>query len=128
MQPGGFDFGALMQSAAAMQQQMAQAQASLADERATGSAGGGLVTADVDGNGRLVSLTIDPSVVDPDDVETLADLIVAAVRDGSRAAEVLAQQKMGAVAGGMLGGLPGGLPDGLDLPGLPGGFPGTVEG
>jgi DNA-binding YbaB/EbfC family protein len=121
MQPGGFDFGALMQSAAAMQQQMAQAQASLADERATGSAGGGLVTADVDGNGQLVSLTIDPSVVDPDDVDTLADLIVAAVRDGSRAAERLAQQKMGAVAGGMLGGLPDGL-------GLPGGFPGTVEG
>jgi len=81
MEPGGFDFGALMQSAAAMQQQMAQAQASLADERATGSAGGGLVTADVDGNGQLVALTIDPSVVDPDDVDTLADLIVAAVRD-----------------------------------------------
>jgi DNA-binding YbaB/EbfC family protein len=120
MEPGGFDFGALMQSAAAMQQQMARAQASLADERATGSAGGGLVTAEVDGNGQLVSLTLDPSVVDPEDVETLADLIVAAVRDGSRAAEALAQQKMGDVAGGLLGG----LPPGLDIPGLPG----TVEG
>jgi DNA-binding YbaB/EbfC family protein len=127
MQPGGFDFGALMQSAAAMQEQMAHAQASLADERATGSAGGGLVTAEVDGNGQLVGLTIDPSVVDPDDVETLADLVVAAVRDGARAAEALAQQKMGAVAGGMLGG----LPEGLQIPGLPGDVPGlagTAEG
>lgn len=127
MQPGGFDFGALMQSAAAMQQQMAQAQASLGDERATGSAGGGLVTAEVDGNGQLVSLAIDPSVVDPDDIETLADLVVAAVRDGARAAEKLAQQTMGAVAGGMLGGLPGGLSEGLPggLGGLLGGATGT---
>lgn len=123
---GGFDFGALMQSAAAMQQQMAEAQASLADERAAGSAGGGLVKAEVDGTGRLISVTIDPSVVDPEDVDTLADLFVAAVRDAARAAEALAQEKMGAAASGMLGGLPGGLsgglPAGLSIPGL--NFPG----
>lgn len=136
MEPGGFDFGALMASAAKMQEDMAKAQASLADERATGSAGGGLVTAEVDGNGQLVSLTIDPSVVDPDDIETLADLVIAAVRDGARAAEALAQQKMGAVAGDMLGGLPeglpgglpGGLPEGLNFPDVRGGRPGIVEG
>lgn len=133
MQPGGFDFGALMAQAAAMQQQMADAQASLADERVTGSAGNGLVTAEVDGNGQLVGLTLDPSVVDPDDIDLLADLVVAAVRDGARAAEALAQQKMGSVASGLAdnlgGGLAGGLPEGLldegllkglDLPGLPG--------
>lgn len=110
MEPGGFDFGALMQSAAAMQQQVADAQASLADERVAGSAGGGMVTAVVDGNGQLMSVALDPSVVDPGDIDTLADLVVVAVRDAARAAEALAQQKMGAVAGGMLGGLPGGLP------------------
>lgn len=133
MQPGGFDFGALMAQAAEMQQQMADAQASLADERVTGSAAGGLVTAEVDGNGQLVGLTIDPSVVDPDDIDLLADLVVAAVRDGARAAEVVAQRKMGGVASGLAGGLGGGLADGLPagllddgllkglgLPGLPG--------
>lgn len=112
MQPGGFDFGALMQSAAAMQQHVTDAQASLADERVTGSAGGGLVTAQMDGNGQLMSLAIDRSVVDPDDIETLADLLVAAVRGGARAAESLAQERMSAVTGGMLGA----LPPGLDLP------------
>lgn len=124
MQPGGFDFGALMAQAAAMQQQMADAQASLADERVTGTAGNGLVTAEVDGTGQLVSLSIDRSVVDPDDVDMLADLVVAAVRDGARAAEALAQQRIGGVASGLTGALGGGIPegllDGLGLPGLPG--------
>ena len=82
MQAGGLDMGALLQSAQAMQAEMARAQTSLGDARATGSAGGGLVRAEVDGNGQLVGLTIDPSVVDPDDVDTLADLVIAAVRDG----------------------------------------------
>jgi len=113
--PAGFDFGQLMASAQQMQAQMEQAQASLADARVTGSAGGGLVRADVNGNGELVGVVIDPSVVDPADTETLADLVVAAVRDGMRAANELTRKQMSSVAGGLIGGLS--LP-GLDIPGL----------
>lgn len=127
MQAGGFDLGALMQSAQAMQTEMARAQASLGELRATGSSGGGLVHAEVDGHGQLVGLTIDPSVVDADDVETLADLVVAAVRDAARAAEALASETMGTAASGLLGGgLMGGLPGLPDLSGISGltGLPG----
>jgi DNA-binding YbaB/EbfC family protein len=122
MQPGGFgsggfDLGQLMASAQKMQSDMAKAQASLADARVTGSAGGGLVRAEVNGSGELVSLAIDPSVVDPADTETLADLVVAAVRDGARAAAELTREAMSSVAGDLMGGMA--LP-GLDLPGLGG--------
>lgn len=122
MQPGGvgsggFDIGQLMASAQKMQSEMARAQASLADARVTGSAGGGLVRAEVNGSGELVSLSIDPSVVDPADTETLADLVVAAVRDGARAAAELTRDAMSSVAGDLMGGMA--LP-GLDLPGLGG--------
>ncbi len=91
-----------------MQQQLQQAQEELAGAQVEGSAGGGMVTATVTGSGDLVALTIDPRAVDPDDVETLADLVVAAVRDASRSASELAARKMGPLAGGMGGlGLPG---------------------
>jgi DNA-binding YbaB/EbfC family protein len=89
------------------------AQAELAAAEVTGTAGGGLVTATLTGSGELTSLTIDPKAVDPDDVETLQDLIVAAVRDAHRAVGELAEEKMGPVAGGLGGGL-----GGLGLPGL----------
>ena len=111
-----------MASAQQMQAQVEQAQASLAEARVTGSAGGGLVRADVNGNGELVGIVIDPSVVDPADTETLADLVVAAVRDGMRAANELTRKQMSSVAGGLVGGLS--LP-GLDLPGL--GAPGLDD-
>jgi DNA-binding YbaB/EbfC family protein len=104
----------LMKQAQKMQRQMLAAQEELAAAEVTGSAGGGLVTATVNGSGELQSLTIDPSVVDPDDVETLQDLVVAAIRDANRAAGELAQEKMGPLAGGLGG---GGL-GGLGLPGL----------
>lgn len=98
----------LMKQAQQMQQQMLQAQEELAQAEVTGSAGGGLVTATVNGTGELQALVIDPKVVDPDDVETLADLIVAAVRDASRGAQELAAEKMGPLSGGLGGlGLPG---------------------
>jgi nucleoid-associated protein EbfC len=102
----------LMKQAQKMQRQMLAAQEELAAASVTGSAGGGLVTATVNGSGELQSLTIDPSVVDPDDVETLQDLVVAAIRDANRAAGELAQEKMGPLAGG------GGGLGGLGLPGL----------
>jgi DNA-binding YbaB/EbfC family protein len=98
----------ILQQAQQMQQQLMSAQQELADAEVTGSAGGGLVTAVMSGGGELKSLTIDPKVVDPDDVETLADLVVAAVRDANTQVSELASQKMGPLAGGLGGGL--GLP------------------
>lgn len=112
MQPGGMpDMQQILQQAQQMQQQLMSAQQELADAEVTGSAGGGLVTATMSGGGELKSLTIDPKVVDPDDVETLADLVVAAVRDANGQVSELASQKMGPLAGGLGGG-------GLGLPGF----------
>ena len=95
----------LMKQAQQMQQQMMAAQAELADLEVEGHAGGGLVRATMSGSGELKTLVIDPKSVDPDDVETLQDLIVAAVRDAARAASDMTQEKMGPLAGGL--GLPG---------------------
>lgn len=105
------DMAALMAQAAQMQQQLMQAQQQLADTQVRGTAGGGLVTATVTGAGELVGLVIDPSAIDPSDAEALADLVIAAVRDGNRAASELQQQAMGPLAGGLGGG-------GLGLPGM----------
>jgi DNA-binding YbaB/EbfC family protein len=101
----------LLKRAQKMQQQLAEAQAELAEAEVTGSAGSGLVVATMNGTGELTSLTIAPTVVDPDDVETLQDLVVAAVRDARRAVDELSERTMGPLndlAGGGLGGL--GLP------------------
>lgn len=115
MSSHGGGFGAqpniqqLMKQAQKMQEQLAAAQSELAETEVTGHAGGGLVTATMRGSGELTALMIDPKVVDPDDVETLQDLIVAAVRDASRLVGEIAADKMGPLAGGAgLGGL--GLP------------------
>lgn len=106
MQPGGApNMQDLMKQAQRMQQQLAQAQERLAEAEVQGSAGGGLVTATCTGSGELSGIVIDASVVDPEDIETLQDLVVAAVRDAHRAAQELAQQEMGPLAGGL--GLPG---------------------
>ena len=98
----------LMQQAQEMQQQLAAAQAELADAEVTGTAGGGLVSATMTGSGELTALTISPEAIDPDDVETLQDLVVAALRDAQRAVNELAAATMGPVTGGLGGGL--GLP------------------
>jgi DNA-binding YbaB/EbfC family protein len=103
----------LLKQAQKMQQQLVAAQEELADLRVEGSAGGGLVTAIVSGSGELLDLTIDPKAVDPEDTETLADLILAAVRDASEAAAAAQEQKMAPLTQG-LGGLGAG-----GLPGLP---------
>ncbi|WP_433533683.1 YbaB/EbfC family nucleoid-associated protein [Micromonospora sp. CA-263727] len=98
----------MLKQAQKMQQQIAKAQAELAEAEVTGTAGGGLVTATVSGAGEVKSVKIDPKVVDPDDVETLEDLVVAALHNATQAAQELTEQKMGPVAGGMGGlGLPG---------------------
>ncbi|MEV6287147.1 YbaB/EbfC family nucleoid-associated protein [Kribbella sp. NPDC051770] len=106
-QGGGFDMSELLAQAQAMQNQLMEAQANLENQEVEGTAGGGLVTAMVSGTGELLSLSISPQAVDPDDTETLADLIVAAVRDASENAKEVAARAMGPLAGGLGGGLPG---------------------
>ncbi len=104
MRPGGQpNMQQLMKQAQKMQQELLAAQEELAQTEVTGSAGGGLVTATVSGSNELKAVVIDPSVVDPDDVETLQDLVVAAIRDANRAAQDLAGQRMGPLTQGMGG-------------------------
>jgi nucleoid-associated protein EbfC len=110
MRPGGGqpNMQQLMKQAQKMQQQMLAAQAELAETEVTGTSGGGLVTATVTGSGEVRGIKIDPKAVDPDDVETLEDLVVAALSDAARAAAALAEEKMGPLSQGMGGlGLPG---------------------
>lgn len=116
MFPGGTpDMSQLLQQAQQMQEQLMSAQAELAEAEVQGTAGGGLVTATVSGVGELRSLHIKPEAVDPDDTETLADLVVAAVHDATNNAQTVASEKLGPLSN-MLGG--GGMP------GMPGGLPG----
>ena len=105
----------LQRMAMQMQQQMLRVQQELAEARVEGTAGGGVVKATATGKKELVAITIDPSAVDPEDVEMLQDLVVAAVNEALHAAEELEKSKMSAVTGGLGG--PGGL-GGLGLPGL----------
>ena len=100
----------LLKQAEQMQQQLVTAQQELAHAEVTGTAGGGLVTATMSGDGELTALAIAPGAVDPDDLETLQDLVVAAVRDAKRAADALAADRMGPLAGGLGGGGSLGLP------------------
>jgi DNA-binding YbaB/EbfC family protein len=93
--------GNLQRMAMQMQQEMARVQAELETVTVDGSAGGGAVRATVTGKQDLVGLVIDPSAVDPDDVEMLQDLVMAAVNDALRASRALAEQKMGAVTAGL---------------------------
>lgn len=99
----------LMKQAQKMQAQLLAAQDEIAKTIVEGSAGGGLVKATMTGAGELTALEIGPAAVDADDIETLQDLVVAAVRDAKRVADDLAAQTMGPLAGGMSGslGIPG---------------------
>ena len=102
------DMSGLLAQAQAMQEQLIKAQQELAEMEIEGSAGGSLVTATVTGSGELVGLVIKPEAVDPSDTETLADLIVAAIRDATNQAQAVAASKLGPLAGGL--GIGGGLP------------------
>ena len=106
----GMDLNKLMQQAAEMQANLQKAQEELANETVEGSAGG-VVTAKATGAGRLVGVSIAPEAIDPDDPETLEDLVVAAVNNALDAAQSLAESRMGGM-----------MPDlgGLGLPGLGG--------
>jgi DNA-binding YbaB/EbfC family protein len=96
----------ILQQAQKMQQDLARAQQELAATEVEGQAGGGLVKATVTGSGELRGLVIDPKAVDPEDTETLADLVVAAVQAANDNAQQLQQTKLGPLAQG-LGGMPG---------------------
>ncbi|WP_408611159.1 YbaB/EbfC family nucleoid-associated protein [Glycomyces xiaoerkulensis] len=113
MFPGGGDMQKLLQQAQQMQADYMQAQEELQEAEVTASAGGGLVSATVSGDGDLKSVKIDREAVDPEDVETLEDLVVAAVQAATEDAKRIAEEKMGPL-GDALGGLGGGM----GLPGM----------
>jgi hypothetical protein len=121
-----------MQQIFAAAQQAMNAQQELANSEVTGTAGGGAVTAVVSGVGQLVDLTIDPSVIDPADpaetASTIADLVLAAVRDAWDSAVDLQQRQLGALGGGFGGGAPGGFDlSALGLPSFGGELAGEDE-
>jgi len=98
----------LLKQAQKMQQEMMEAQEALKDEVVEASAGGGMVTVQVTGDLHIKSITIDPQAVDPEDVELLQDMVLAATNEAVRSAQELASSKLGGIAGGMGGlGLPG---------------------
>ena len=92
---------ALLAQAQQVQQKLMEAQEQLANTEVHGQAGGGLVQVTMKGSGEVVGVSIDPTVVDPDDVETLQDLIVGALTDAARHVTILAQDRLGPLAGGM---------------------------
>ncbi|MFZ0014721.1 MAG: YbaB/EbfC family nucleoid-associated protein [Acidimicrobiia bacterium] len=96
----------IMKQAQQMQEQLAKTQAELAERRFEGSAGGGMVTAVVTGGPELVEIKISPDVVDPEDIEMLEDLVVAAVRQAMDEAVQTTNEELGGLTGG-LGGLLG---------------------
>lgn len=91
-----------------MQEQLANAQAELAEREFQGSAGGGVVTATVKGSGEVLAVNIDPSVIDPEDPEMLGDLVVASINSALAAVSAVAAEQMGDLTGGLdLGGMLG---------------------
>lgn len=128
MEPGGqLNFQSLLEQAQRMQEQILAAQEAMAEAVVHGSAGGGLVRVTANGQGEITELVIDPKVIDSGDpaetAETVADLVLAAIRDASRQAQELMQEKLGPLSegpGGLGGFGEGGLPGFPGLPGLPG--------
>ncbi len=94
-------FGNIMKQAQKMQAKMAEMQEKLKDEELEASAGGGTVKVTISGDLVVKSITIDPSAVDPDDVDLLQDMTTAAVNEAIRAAQELGQRRMAEITGGM---------------------------
>lgn len=103
----GINMNQLMKQAQQMQQKLAEAQESMSEVTVDASAGGGMVKVTVDGAMQLKSVTIDPDALDPEDVEMLQDMIVAAVNEACRGVAEIADKRMSAVTGGMGAGIPG---------------------
>ena len=103
---GGGNMQQLMRQAQKMQQMMTEAQEKLDAAEYEATSGGGMVAVKVSGKRELLSITIDPQVVDPDDVEMLQDMVIAAVNEAMRAADAEAANNMSKLTGGLnLGGL-----------------------
>jgi DNA-binding YbaB/EbfC family protein len=107
------DFGAILKQAQQMQADMVKAQEDLKNETVEATVGGGMVAVKMRGDLELLEVRIDPGAVDPDDVEMLQDMVLAAVNEAIRSAQELASSKMNQAAGGL-----GGLGGGLGLPGM----------
>ena len=107
------DFGAILKQAQQMQADMLKAQEGLKNETVEATVGGGMVSVKMSGDLELQELKIDPEAVDPEDVDMLQDMVLAAVNEAIRAAQELAASKMNQAAGGLSG-----LGGGLGLPGL----------
>ena len=104
--PGGMNQAAMMKQAQKMQQEMLRMQEEMENKTYSATAGGGMVTAEVNGKHQLVNLTIKEEAVDPDDVEMLQDMVMAAVNEAMRTAEADAANNMSRLTGGLnLGGL-----------------------
>ena len=120
------DLQQLLAAAQQMQDHLISAHQELADAEVEGTSGGGLVKARVNGEGELVDLTISPAAIDATDpadtAQTVADLVIAAVRNAYQAVENLREEKMGPLAAGL--GQPGGMPE---IPGLSGLFGGPAD-
>ena len=97
----GFNMQKLMKQAQKMQQDMAKVQEELRNTEVEGSSGGGMVRVVANGSGEILSLDINPEIIDPDDHEMLEDLVLAAVKDALAAAGALSAEKMGRVTGGV---------------------------
>jgi len=104
--PGGMNQAAMLKQAQKMQQEMLRMQQEQENKTFTAKAGGGMVAATVNGKHELVNLEINPEAVDPDDVEMLQDMVIAAVNEAMRAADTEAANNMSRLTGGLnLGGL-----------------------
>lgn len=103
----GMNMQEMMKQARKMQEQLAQAQESMKDVTIDASAGGGMVKATVNGDLELVSIQIDPDALDPEDVDLLQDMIVAAVNEAIRGVSEVASEQMNSITGG------------LNIPGMP---------
>ena len=101
--PGGGNMQNLLKQAQKMQQQMVEAREKLAEEEVVGTAGGGMVSVTVTGDKKVVAVNIAKEAVDPDDVEMLEDLLVAAMGEAITKADKLNEEVMGPLAGGMGG-------------------------
>ncbi|WP_185982049.1 MULTISPECIES: YbaB/EbfC family nucleoid-associated protein [Gordonia] len=106
-QGGENPMAGLLAQAQQMQEKLLTAQNEIAAAEIVGSAGNGLVTVTGNGTGEVTAVSIDPKVVDPEDVETLQDLLLGALADLSQKREQLTSEKMGPLAGGLGGGIPG---------------------
>ncbi|MBP3291388.1 MAG: YbaB/EbfC family nucleoid-associated protein [Clostridia bacterium] len=96
---GGGNMQQIMKQAQAMQRKLQQAQEQLAEEEVTGTAAGGMVEVTLKGNKTPVAVTIDPEAVDPDDVEMLEDMVLAALNDAMAQADELSNELLGPLAG-----------------------------